>query len=304
MIKKVINIDSPAYLNTQYEQLKIRLRETDKIKSVPLEEIGVLILNNYSITISAVCMMKLNEYKIAMIVSDKSHLPTGMMLPFDGNFEQTERIRKQINLSKPREKNAWKQIIISKIENQSLHLEFLNKDFKAIRKKKDKVLSGDTTNQEGQASKLYWGKLFSGKDFYRDRYGPYPNNMLNYCYAILRATVARSIVASGLHPSIGLFHHNKYNSYCLADDMMEPFRPFADSLVYKLFLENPDEEFELSQEIRSKLLSVLYLDTEIDKTNHTLEVAVSRSCYSLYKYINGETDKLELPNLCESVLTD
>ncbi len=305
MIKKIINIDNPAYLSAKLEQLIINFKDEEKAsETIPFEEIGVLIFNNMQITASAVCLSKLNEYKAALVICDDSHLPSGLMLAFDGNFEQTERIKKQINLKLVNKKQAWAQIIRTKINNQSILLELLGKDFQTLRALKDKVQSGDKTNREAVAAKYYWGYLFDNHNFYRDRYGPYPNNMLNYGYAILRAITARSIVAAGLHPSIGLHHHNQYNSYCLADDLMEPFRPFVDYLVLRIFEQYPEEVLKLPQEIRKKLLNIAFVDSEIDGIKHPLQNSVQITANSLFKFINGKTKKLDLPNLCEFPLTE
>jgi len=203
----------------------------------------------------------------------------------------------QIAMKTPQKKQAWMQIVKSKILNQAMLLQLLGKNYMTIRNKADKVLSGDTTNQEAAASRFYWKELFAPNKFKRDRYGEPPNNLLNYGYAILRAVTARAIVATGLHPSIGIFHKNKYNSFCLADDLMEPYRVFVDKIVVNI--SRNFDEFDLSKEIKKELLGISFVDVIIDNKKHPLQIGMQISANSLYKFMTGQTKKLSLPDLCD-----
>lgn len=297
MIKRIIHIDYAAYISTEMEQLKISFKSNGEIRTLPIEDLGIVVLNNEQSTISSGALTKLSEYNAAVVICNNKHIPSGLLLPFDGNFEQTERIRMQIAMKTPQKKQAWMQIVKSKIFNQATLLESLGKEYKTLRNKADKVLSGDSTNQEASASRFYWKEIFAPKKFKRDRYGEPPNNLLNYGYAILRANTARAIVATGLHPSIGIFHKNKYNSFCLADDLMEPYRVFVDKTVVNLS-QNFDD-FDLSKDIKKELLGISFVDVMIDKKRHPLQIGVQISANSFYKFITGQEKKILLPELCD-----
>jgi CRISPR-associated protein Cas1 len=297
MIKRIIHIGNPCYLSSEDEQLLINNKETDSNNKVPIEDIGILILDNPQITVTSGAMQKLLANNSAVILCSPSHLPTGLLLTMEGNFAQTERFIAQTEVKLPLKKTLWQQIIKAKIKNQSQLLKKSGLEYAALKEKIDKVQSGDSTNQEAQASQHYWKNLFPGKKFKRERFGEYPNNLLNYGYSIVRAIVARSIVAVGLHPSIGLHHKNKYNAYCLADDMMEPYRQFVDELIINFFNENPEPQ-ELTKDIKKFLINVAFVDVEIDGTKHPLWVGAQLSCNSLYKCIIKETKTLLLPELC------
>jgi CRISPR-associated protein Cas1 len=206
-------------------------------------------------------------------------------------------LKSQINSTLPLRKSIWKQLIKAKIKNQSSLLQTLGKDFSKLSKLEAKVRSGDPDNCEAQASRFYWTQLF-GKEFKRERFGDYPNNLLNYAYSIIRAMMARSIVSTGLHPSLGVFHKNQYNAFCLADDLMEPFRPISDSLVFTMYSKYPAPS-ELNREIKSEILKVAYIDCIIDDKTSPLSLAASISCSSLVKCFDGQTKELMCPHLKE-----
>src|SRR5690606_23665243 len=229
MIKRTLMFSNPAYLSHRNSQLVISFPEKDKEeRTVPIEDIGVLLLENQQITISHGCIAALLQNNVAVISCDASHMPTGLILPLDGGHTQAERFRYQIEASLPLKKQLWQQTIQQKIYNQARVLDILGYDVDNMYRWSKAVRSGDPDNFEGRAAAYYWQTIFSKyMAFNRHRAGEPPNNLLNYGYAILRAVVARALVSSGLLPTLGIFHRNKYNAYCLADDIMEPYRPFV-----------------------------------------------------------------------------
>lgn len=308
MIKKTLYFGNPAYLSLSNKQLVIKIPEVENNenlpdefkmqskKTIPIEDIGVIVLDNKRITITQGVIEALLDNNSALITCDSSRMPIGLMLPLSGNKTQTERYRDQINASLPLKKQLWQQTVQYKIRNQAYVL--LNKNKTIV----DNMLvwasdikSGDPDNFEARAAVYYWANLFNDIDgFTRHREGIPPNNMLNYGYAILRAIVARSLVASGLLPTLGIHHRNKYNAYCLADDIMEPYRPFVDRLVCNIMKEGKDIE-ELKQEIKYKLLNIPVLDVIIDGQRSPLMIAVGQTTASLYKCFSGEIRKIKYP---------
>lgn len=309
MIKRTLYFGNPAYLSLKQEQLVIQLPEVVKnselpesfkkeaVASIPIEDIGVVVLDNKQITITHGLMEKLLENNCALITCDSSRLPVGLMLPLAGNTIQSERFKEQIEASVPLKKQLWQQTVQAKIENQAYNL---NKCTGAIVKNMyawvDDVKSGDPDNYEARAAVYYWNNFFPQiEGFTRNREGIPPNNLLNYGYAILRAVVARALVSSGLIPTLGIFHRNKYNAYCLADDIMEPYRPFVDKLVFDIITENKDFE-ELTQQIKAKLLGIPTLDVVINGQRSPLMIAVGQTTASLYQCFSGEIRKIKYPS--------
>src|SRR5690554_2264213 len=217
------------------------------------------------------------------------------MLPMAGHVEHSERLKHQINISEPLRKQLWKQTVEAKISQQMLLLKKLKKNFEPMTDYLNNVKSGDSTNMEGIAAQYYWRQLF--ENFIREREGEAPNNFLNFGYAVLRSIVARALVSSGLNPTIGIFHRNKYNAYCLADDIMEPYRPYVDWMVYRWMEENPNES-ELTLEVKFFLLQIATHDVMIMQKLRPLMVAVSSTTASLYKCFTGELRSLRYPLLC------
>lgn len=267
--------------------------------SVPIEDIGLILLDNPQINLSNALLMALNENNTAVVSCDKSHLPYGLMLPMFSNHAFTEKLQSQIEASQPLMKNLWQQTVIAKINNQSALLRKEGVDIKKMEFYLNEVKSGDPGNVEGRAAAYYWDNLFGSGAFLRYRFGEPPNNLLNYGYAILRAIVARSLIASGLFPSLGIHHRNKYNPYCLADDIMEPFRPFVDSLVLEIVRNNQEIE-ELTPEIKKQLLQIPVLDIIIEDKSSPLMVGVQRTTASLASCFEGTTRKLLFPLLSSS----
>lgn len=262
--------------------------------TVPIEDIGLIILDNPHITVTNALIMTLNENNTAVISCDTSHLPYGLMLPMFSHHAFTEKLHSQLEASQPLMKNLWQQTIVAKIINQAalLHREGIN-----VRKMEflaGEVRSGDPANVEGRAAAYYWDNLFGEGSFLRHRFGEFPNNLLNYGYAVLRAIVARSLIASGLFPSLGIHHRNKYNPYCLADDIMEPFRPFVDALVLEMAKENPEME-DLTPALKKQLLQIPVIDVVIDDKSSPLMIGVQRTTASLASCFEGESRKVLYP---------
>ena len=294
MIKRTLFFSNPVYLSTKNEQLLVAYPDkTIENKTVAIEDIGIVVVEHQQITITNGLMMKLLANSVAIIHCDERHLPIGLMWPLVGHSEQTERYKAQLNCSVPLKKNMWQQTISAKIKNQALMLQSKQIANDNMLYWAKNVNSGDTENHESRAAVYYWREIFE-KPFKRERFGEAPNNLLNYGYAILRAITARALVCSGLLPTLGIFHRNKYNAYCLADDIMEPYRPFVDKLVLQLMDKN--EEIEtLNTEMKLHLISVAAMDVMIDGQKSPLMVAMSRTTSSLYDCFAGVSKKVLFP---------
>ncbi len=303
MIKRTLFFGNPAYLRFKDQQLVITLPEGSAIPgqeqtiTIPIEDVGVIVIEHPQITLTHLLLSALLENNVAVITCDSRHMPSGLLLPLEGNTTQQERFRHQINASEPLRKQLWQQTVRQKILNQAAVLKQQGRKTENMRYWADQVKSGDTENHEGRAAAYYWGELFdSSLDFRRDRDGFAPNNLLNYGYAILRATVARSLVASGMLPTFGIHHHNRYNAYCLADDMMEPYRPYVDQLVLQIIDEDEIPE-ELTKVHKAKLLQIPVLDVLINDRRSPLMLATQQTAASLAKCFQGELRKVEFPEM-------
>ena len=295
MLKRTIYIGNPSYLKLKDNQLKIEDAETKALKgSIPVEDLGFLVLDHYQITISHQLIVFLQQHNVAVISCDESHLPHGLMLPMAGHVEHSERLKHQINLSEPLRKQLWKQTVEAKIYQQKALLSKFGHVSEPMQIYLTNVKSGDTTNMEGIAAQHYWKQLFD--NFTRERDGDAPNNYLNFGYAILRSMVARALVSSGLNPTIGIFHRNKYNAYCLADDIMEPYRPYVDELVIE-WMNKPFRPTEMSREAKTHLLNIATKDVKMDGLTRPLLVALSSTTSSLYKCMTGEYRVIRYPEL-------
>lgn len=305
MIKRTLFFGNPAYLSTRNEQLVVNFPEEGKEeKTVPIEDLGYVVLEDPQITITNGLLMKLVQNKTAVITCDKQHLPCSLLQPLVGHTEQTERMRHQLNASMPLKKQLWAQTVRAKILNQALHLASRGNDVKKIKRWSTEVKSGDTGNLEAVAAAHYFQTLFKEvAHFSRNQKGVPPNNLLNYGYAILRAVVARALVSSGMLPSVGIFHRNKYNAFCLADDIMEPYRIYVDAVVYEL-VETGCDLSELNQKLKSELLMIPALDVYIDGKWSPLMTAVSRTTSSLYDCFQGVNRKVLYPEYVGSRLKE
>lgn len=295
MIKRTLCFSNPAYLSVKLNQLVISSPEKEEKKTIPIEDIGVVILDSPQITVTQTVLVKLLENNTAVITCNSSHHPIGLQLCLDGNTLQSERFQKQISVSEVLKKNLWQQTIQSKIYNQAMFLQELGIPVRNMLLWSRSVTSGDTKNHEARAAAYYWETLLQSHDnFKRERFGEYPNNFFNYTYAILRAIVARNLVGSGLLPTLGIHHKNKYNAYCLADDIMEPYRPYADRLVLETIQKYPDTE-DINKEIKSMLLTLPVIDVKINKQQRPLLVAVAETTASLAQCFAGKRRKIKYP---------
>lgn len=296
MLYRTIYIGNPAYIHLRLGQLKIICPNTDEERgSIPIEDLGLLMLDHPQITITHGLIQKLMERGVVIVSCNEQHLPRGMMLPLYGHTSHSQRIRDQMHVSEPLKKQLWKQTIEHKIANQRQVLQDLDLEYKPMNNYLKEVRSGDTTNMEGIAAQYYWRQLF-GKEFCREQEGQGVNALLNFGYAVLRSIVAQAIVDTGLIPVLGIFHHNRYNPYCLADDLMEPYRPFVDRAVIQWITLFPQEE-DLSVGAKSHLLKIASTDVSIEGKWHPLLVAVKMTVFSLYKCYVGEKRQISYPSL-------
>lgn len=308
MIKKTLYFGNPAYLSLRNEQLVIRLPEVEKAnlpetikqestRTIPIEDIGVMVLDNKRITITQGVLAALLDNTVAVIICDNKRMPTGMLLPLSGNTLYQERFRNQIEAAVPLRKQLWQQTVKAKIENQAFCLQKnTSKSFAPLHVLARSVRSDDADNNEAQAAAYYWKNIFPNlPDFTRDKDGIPPNNLLNYGYAILRAVIARALVGSGLLPVYGIHHHNRYNAYCLADDIMEPYRPFVDDLVIKT-TNKKEIPAELTTELKQEMLMIPILDVLIGGKRSPLMIAAGQTTASLAKCYNGESRNITYPS--------
>ena len=305
MIKRTLYFGNPAYLSLKLKQLVVRLPqaegeqkdEKELTRTVPIEDLGVIILDHKQITITQALLAELLDNNCAVITCDSRQLPTGLFLPLAGNTIQNERFRLQLDASLPLKKQLWQQTIEAKIRNQAAMLRYTTgEEHKNMMKWSESVKSDDTENMEARAAVYYWKTLFPDNPYFvRDHDGEGANALLNYGYAILRAIVARALVASGLLPTLGIHHHNRYNAYCLADDIMEPYRPYVDRIVYDILEESP--EAEISTAVKVKLLNIPVTEVSIGGKRSPLMVAVSHTTSSLVKCFRGESRRLLYPEI-------
>lgn len=301
MIKRTLHFSNPAYLNLKDGQLQVdlphlRILGTEESKKlIPIEDIGIVILDHQQITITHGCMAALLENNAAIITCNETHHPIGMLLPLDGHDTQSERFRYQIDASQPLKKQLWQQTVQAKILNQAAVLFERDIACENMIHWARSVRSGDPDNYEGRAAAYYWKNVFPKKmEFFRGREGNPPNNLLNYGYAILRAIVARGLVCSGLLPTLGIHHRNKYNAYCLADDIMEPYRPYVDKIVLKI-IDNGENFLELGTSIKSQLLSIATVDIQFERGTSPLMVGLQSTTSSLAKCYEGTIRKINYP---------
>lgn len=310
MIKKTLYFGNPAYLSLRNAQLVLQLPEVESNetlpfafkkqaeRTIPVEDIGVVVIDNKRITITSGLLEALLENNCAVITCDSRSMPVGLMLPLCGNTTQNERFREQLDASQPLKKQLWQQTVRQKILNQADVLRRLRgENVKCMEVWANDVKSGDSENLEARAAAYYWKCIFPDiSGFTRGREGVPPNNLLNYGYAILRAVVARGLVASGLLPTLGIHHHNRYNAYCLADDIMEPYRPYVDELVVRV-MKDVECYDVLTKELKAQLLNVPVLDVNIAGKRSPLMIAVGQTTASLYKCFTGESRKIVYPEM-------
>lgn len=310
MIKRTLYFSTPSYLSLRNKQLVWKLPEVEHcenlsedfkaeaVRTIPIEDIGVVLLDNKQITITQGLLAALLDNNCAVITCDQRSMPVGMLLPLEGHNTQRERFTHQIEASLPLRKQLWQQTIRQKIANQEVVLRtHTNTETRCMKKWAEDVRSGDPDNLEARAATYYWKNLFAREipDFLRGREGEPPNNLLNYGYAVLRAIIARALVSSGLLPTLGIHHHNRYNAYCLADDIMEPYRPYVDELVLEIV--RGEDYVELTRDLKARLLSIPVLDVVINGQRSPLMVAATTTTASLAKCFSGELRKIAYPEM-------
>lgn len=303
MIKRTLYFGNPAYLKTLNEQMIIELPEEKGVrlvaetKQTAIEDIGLVILDHQQITITQALMAKLLENNVAVITCNKTHHPAGLFLNLDGHTLQSQKFKAQLEASVPLKKQLWQQTVSAKIANQAALLGLERVENKLLLQYAKQVKSGDSENHEAKAAAYYWKNLFPEfLNFTRHREGNPPNNLLNYGYAIVRALVAQSLVGSGLLPTLGIFHRNQYNAYCLADDIMEPYRPFVDKVVCNIVSMN-GRFLEMTPNMKRDLLGIPAMDVIIDGERSPLMNAVQRTTASLARCFEGKAKRLLYPTL-------
>lgn len=310
MIKRTLCFSNPIYLSLRNAQLVLHIPEVENNKTlpeaikkeaertIPIEDIGVVILDNRRITITSGAMEALLENNCVVITCNQKSMPVGLLLPLCGNTTQNERFRSQLEASLPLRKQLWQQTIKQKILNQE-HVLRINtaQETNCMRVWSNDVRSGDPDNLEARAAAYYWKNVFTTyPNFVRDREGTPPNNLLNYGYAILRAIIARALVGSGLLPTLGIHHHNRYNAYCLADDIMEPYRPYVDQLVLDIIQCNL-EISDITRDFKMQLLGIPMLDVVINGKRSPLMIAAQQTTASLARCFAGESKRISYPEM-------
>ncbi len=299
MIKRTLYFGNTARLSRKDAQLTVSYPEETGMesKTVPIEDIGIVVLDSPQVSIGQALLSSLLENNVAVLCTDSRHMPVGMFLNMQGHSEMAERFAQQIATSEPLKKNLWQQTVEQKIRNQAAVLSLYDQPFEEMLAMSRQVKSGDIENKEGHAAAYYWRRLFDPElGFKRGRYEDAPNNMLNYGYALLRAVVARSLCGSGLHCAIGIHHRNKYNAFCLADDIMEPYRPYVDKVICEIVDSDMDCS-ELTPALKKELLQIPAMDVHIEGEKSPLMVAMQRTSASLARCFEGSTRKIIYPQM-------
>ena len=293
MIKRVLCFENPARLSLKLEQIVIELQ--DVTRTVPIEDVGVVILDHKQITITHALIDALLANNCAIVTSNDKHLPVGLMLPLDGHNLQSERFREQIEASGPLKKQMWQQTVTAKILGQAHVLGMQHIEHGNMFKWAKDVRSGDTDNMEARAAAYYWRTVFKNDEFIRNPQGLPPNNLLNYGYSIVRAMMARALVGTGLLPTLGIHHHSRYDAYCLADDIMEPYRPFVDMKVLEMWSKGGVTS-DISSEQKRELLGITTMDVNISGHRSPMMLAIQTTAQSVQKCYSGEARKIIYPD--------
>ena len=293
MVKRTLFFSSPCRLILRNRQLVVENPETGEVRTVPVEDIGFVLVENQQVGFTIPMLNALSENNCAVVFCNAQHMPVSMLMNLESNNVQVDTYKFQIEASLPLKKNLWKQLVEQKIANQAALMNEIGKDGDKLKPLYMNVKSGDADNREGVAAKIYWDSVF-GDEFVRARFGGAPNPLLNYGYSILRAATARALMGSGLYPSFGLFHKNRYNAFPLADDLMEPYRPYVDQLVVEMVRSGQDT---LTIDTKQRLLGILFMDVRFNDLTRPLQVGLSVTTASLARCLRGESKRLELPRL-------
>lgn len=294
MLKRALFFSTPYHLSLKDNQMVVNTKEMPDIKkTIPIEDIGFVVLEHQQTSITLPLLNALSDNNVAVIICGENRMPNAMLMNLDSNTTQGECFRTQIDASEPLKKGIWRQVIEAKIRNQAALLNKLGKDGDKLKPYYSNVKSGDSDNREGIAAKIYWNELL-GDGFMRHRDGAAPNNLLNYGYTLLRAAVARALMGSGLLPAFGIFHRNRYNAFPLADDIMEPYRPYVDEIVYHMYINGMTD---LNKDTKSQLLHILFTDTIFSKVTRPLDIGLTMTTASLAKCFMGTGKKIIYPLL-------
>ena len=292
MLKRTLVFSNPMTLSLKNCQLVLAYKDDpDNKVTIPIEDIGVVIIEHQQVSITIPLMNALVEGNVQVVMCNNRGMPSAMLQSFEGNNLQGENLRNQMGAGEVLKKQLWKQIVEAKIRNQAALLNKVGQEGDRLKQYYQNVKSGDADNREGIAARIYFSGLF-GESFLRDRTVPGINALLNYGYAILRAATARALVSSGLLPAIGIFHHNRSNAFPLADDVMEPYRPYVDEIVYDMALQ---AKLDLTKDVKAELINVLYADTQFSRVTRPLSVGLTLTTASLSKCFAKEQTKLSLP---------
>ena len=304
MIKRTLYFGNSAYLNVELNQLVITKKDKwDESKNeknkIPIEDIGIVIFDHAQITFTHRVITSLAENNAVILWCDEKHMPSTVNLPLAKNDTYTETLRFQINASEPLKKQLWKQTIEAKISNQSKFLKSEGIPTQKLEKMLSRITSGDPENYEAQAAAIYWQKLLTPYGTTRGREESEPNHLLNYGYAILRSIIARNLVGSGCLPALGIHHSNKYNAFCLADDIMEPYRPIIDQYIWRYLKSGINLSTELSIADKTYLFQIPVIDVEIEGKKSPLMVGAQRTTASFVACLKGDKRKILYPCLAD-----
>jgi CRISPR-associated protein Cas1 len=294
MTERIIDISEQGVnLHIKNKQLMLTMPDGGQ-ESMPLDDVGVLVASHPNISYTQSVLSTLLEQGGSFVACSRNCMPVGMLLPIESNYIQTERMALQASASVPCKKRIWQQIIKAKVKSQGELLKTLYKDDEGLLGLAEKVKSGDVGNVEAQAARRYWSKLFNDSSFRRNRDAEDQNRFLNYGYAILRAIVARGLCATGLHPSLGVHHHNRYNAFCLADDVMEPMRAIVDKVVVE-YTKDWGVKAPLDNSVKRMLIGTLQEKFLYNKEKRNLFDITNRIGSSLVACFNGEKTNIMFP---------
>jgi len=295
MIKRIVDVSERAYLHIKNGQLCVD-KEHVTVSKMAVEDLGVLILQHPAITITQSTIIKCQQNNVAILFCDERHLPISITLPlWFGHSLHTKVLRQQISSTAPRQKRLWQQIVKAKIAAQICTLEIAERKSTRLGRLFDKVRSGDPENIEAQAALIYWRTLM-GNRFRRDSTADGVNSILNYGYSIMRAMTARALVGTGLHPAIGFHHKNQYNGLCLADDVMEPFRPWIDSLVHEMDISSDSKK--ITREVKQKILGLLSEQVQYGSEKMPLMVSAHYLAAQVKQALSDSSITLSYPKRC------
>lgn len=297
MIKRTIYFGNPAHLSVRNKQLSIKKYPSEEEHTIPIEDIGLIVADHKQVTFTQTVVTSLQANNAAILWCGDNHMPLSLTLPLYSNDTFSEKVRYQIEASEPLKKQLWKQTVVAKIKNQYVVLDYLGNKSLLLEKMVSRISSGDAENYEGQAAAIYWNAILKKFEVTRGRFDGGPNVLFNYGYAILRAVIARNLVGSGCLPVLGIHHSNKYNPYCLADDIMEPYRPIVDLYIMRYLESLEDHEGELTKEDKTYLLQIPALDVHIEGKKSPLMVGAQRTTASLVKCYQGTARKILYPEL-------